>query len=166
MLSAETRQHIHIFLKESVVKVLICGSRRISDPALISQAVLQSGMSPTHIISGGARGVDRLAGEYAASNGIAFTEYLADWDKYGKRAGFMRNCVMVGMADAVIAVWDGKSPGTKHSIDYATSQGKQVFVLRPEINKSGRQITAQRIDSIKRMMGEQASAPSKLKNSK
>lgn len=118
------------------MKVLICGSRSISDPELVSQAVSQSGLRPTHIISGGARGVDRLAGEYAASNGIEFTEYLADWDRYGKRAGFMRNCVMVGTADAVIAVWDGVSPGTKHSIDYAASQGKDVFVLRPEIKKA------------------------------
>lgn len=114
------------------MKVLICGSRNLSDPVLVSQAVSQSGITPTHIISGGARGVDRLAGEYAEHNGIEFTEYLAEWDRYGKRAGFMRNCVMVGIAEAVIAIWDGESRGTKHSIDYATSQGKQVFVLRPE----------------------------------
>ncbi len=42
----------------------------------------------------------------------------------------MRNCVMVGAVDAVIAEWDGKSRGTKHSIDYATSLGKQVFVFK------------------------------------
>lgn len=110
------------------MKLLICGSRGINDPAVVSRAVEQSGIRPTQIISGGARGVDRLAGEYAASHGIAFTEYLADWEKYGKRAGFIRNCVMVGAADAVIAVWDGTSPGTKHSIEYARSCGKQVFV--------------------------------------
>lgn len=114
------------------MKVLICGSRSINDPTLVSRAVSQSGMAPTHIISGGARGVDRLAFEYASSRGIEFTEYLADWDRYGKRAGFMRNCVMVGVAQAVIAIWDGKSQGTKHSIDYATSQGKRVFVLKVE----------------------------------
>ena len=85
-------------------------------------------MSPTHVISGGARGVDRIAGEYAASKGIEFTEYLADWDKYGKRAGFIRNYVMVGAADAVIAVWDGRSAGTKQAIDSARSCGKPVFV--------------------------------------
>ncbi len=110
------------------MKVLICGSRGISDPAVVFQAVEQSGINPTHIISGGARGVDKLAGEYAASNGIEFTEYLADWDKYGKRAGFIRNYVMVGAADAVIAVWDGRSNGTKHAIDSARSCGKRVFV--------------------------------------
>lgn len=115
------------------MKVLICGSRNITDPALVSQAVSQSGITPTQIISGGARGVDRLAGEYAVSQGIGFTEYPADWDKYGKRAGFIRNYAMVGAADAVIALWDGTSPGTKHSIEFARSCGKRVFVY---LNKS------------------------------
>ena len=72
-------------------------------------------MGLTHIISDGAREVDTLARMFAQSKGIVFTEYLADWDKYGKRAGFVRNCVMVGTAEAVIAIWDGVSPGTKHS---------------------------------------------------
>ena len=110
------------------MKVLICGSRTISDSAVVLKAVAQSGIRPTHIISGGARGVDRLASQYAASRGIEFTEYLADWNKYGKRAGFVRNYVMVGAAEAVIAVWDGTSRGTKHSIEYARSCGKWVFV--------------------------------------
>jgi predicted Rossmann fold nucleotide-binding protein DprA/Smf involved in DNA uptake len=118
------------------MKVLICGSRGISEPAVVAQAVEQSGMKPTHIVSGGARGVDALARSYARSRGIEFTEYVADWDRYGKRAGFMRNCVMVGAADAVIAVWDGESPGTKHSIDYATAQGKQVFVFKTRTNRA------------------------------
>lgn len=114
------------------MKVLICGSRGFNDRAVVAQAVVQSGMAPTHIVSGGARGVDILARLYAQSNGIEFTEYTADWNKHGKRAGFLRNVTMVDVVDAVIAVWDGASRGTKHSIDYATSQGKQVFVLRPE----------------------------------
>lgn len=111
------------------MKVLICGSRNINNPALISRAVEQSGMNPIHIISGGARGVDTLARAYAKSKGMEFTEYLADWDKYGKRAGFLRNITMIGVSDAVIAIWDGESKGTKHSIDYATASGKPVFVL-------------------------------------
>lgn len=71
------------------MKVLVCGSRTVNDPAIVLQAVEQSGMDPTHNISGGARGVDRLAAEYAALRGIEFTEYPPDWDKYGKRAGFI-----------------------------------------------------------------------------
>lgn len=113
------------------MKVLICGSRGINDPATVAAAVEQSGINPTQIISGGARGVDRLANEYAASQGLEFTEYPADWDRYGKRAGFIRNYAMVGAADAVIAVWDGTSSGTKHSIELARSSGKPVFVYTP-----------------------------------
>lgn len=112
------------------MKILICGSRGINDPALVAHAIEKSGMKPTHIVSGGARGVDTLARFYAQSRGIEFSEYVADWDKYGKRAGYIRNCVMIGAVEAVIAVWDGKSPGTKHSIDYATSRGKEVFVFK------------------------------------
>jgi len=123
------------------MKVLICGSRAINDPTAVLQAIEKSGIRPTHIISGGARGVDRLAEEYAASSGIRFTEYLADWDKYGKRAGFIRNCVMIGTADAVIAVWDGESKGTKHSIEYAKSCGKQVFVYL-HTKTQGRKVAA------------------------
>lgn len=114
------------------MKVLICGSRRINDPALVAKAVAESGMSPTHIVSGGARGIDTLARLYAHSNDIEFSEYLADWKGQGRRAGFLRNITMVDTVEAVIAVWDGESRGTKHSIDYATSQGKPVFVLRHE----------------------------------
>lgn len=122
------------------MKVLVCGSRTIDDPAAISQAIEKSGLHPTHIISGGARGVDRLAEEYAAENGVEFIEYLADWDKYGKRAGFIRNYAMVGAADAVIAVWDGTSSGTKHSIELARSSGKPVFVYTP--NGKGTEVGA------------------------
>ena len=119
------------------MKVLICGSRNITDLALVSQAVSHSGIIPTHIISGGARGIDRLAYAYAVSRGIGFTEYPADWDRYGKRAGFIRNYAMVGAADAVIAVWDGTSPGTKHSIEFARSCGKPVFVYFGQKQGSG-----------------------------
>lgn len=58
------------------MKVLICGSRGINDRAVVAQAVAESGMAPTHIVSGGARGVDTLACLYAQSNGIEFTEHM------------------------------------------------------------------------------------------
>lgn len=69
------------------MKVLICGSRAINDPTAVLQAIEKSGIRPTHIISGGARGVDRLAEKYAASSGIGFTEYLADWTGTGNVPG-------------------------------------------------------------------------------
>jgi hypothetical protein len=62
----------------------------------------------------------------------------------------MRNCVMVGTADAVIAVWDGKGLGTKHSIDYATSQGKQVLCLKTGIKQGGWQINSPTLKRFRR----------------
>ena len=99
------------------MKVLICGSRNVNDPALVSQAVSQSGTIPTHIISGGARGIDKLAADYAASQGIEFTEYPADWDRYGKRAGFIRNYAMAGSpcgmveapAQSIRSIWPNRA---------------------------------------------------------
>lgn len=101
------------------MKVLICGSRNINDPALVSQAVSQSGTIPTHIISGGARGIDKLAADYAASQGIEFTEYPADWDRYGKRSAIMRwpeqpmqssPCGMVeAPAQSIRSIWPNRA---------------------------------------------------------
>lgn len=114
------------------MKVLICGSRSISDPSVVARAVGKSGIRPTHIVSGGARGVDTLARFYAETNGIEFTEYLADWDKYGKRAGFMRNCVMVGAADAVIAVWTARARAQCTRSITRYHAGKRSLYLRHE----------------------------------
>lgn len=77
------------------MKILICGSRGINDLAVVAQAVAESGMAPTHIVSGGARGVDTLARLYAQSNGIEFTEHVADWEGHGRRAGYLRNITMM-----------------------------------------------------------------------
>ena len=50
-------------------------------------------------------------------------------DKYGKRAGFIRNCEMVDCCDGVVVFWDGKSKGTKHTIDYASKRGKPCIIV-------------------------------------
>ncbi|MGD9560883.1 MAG: DUF2493 domain-containing protein [Pyrinomonadaceae bacterium] len=117
------------------MKVLVCGSRTINDPAAVSRAVEQSGIRPTQIISGGARGVDRLASEYAAAKGIEFIEYLADWDKYGKRADFVRNYAMVGAADAVIAVWAGQVPTQSMRSNWPALAGSQYLFIHPTARK-------------------------------
>ena len=121
------------------MNILIRGSRSISDPALVAQAVEKSDITPPRVVSGGARGVDTLARFDARSRGIEFTEYVADADKHGKRARYIRNCAMVAAVDAVIAVGKGKSPGTKHSIDHATSRGTRRLCSRREEKLSGGQ---------------------------
>ena len=78
------------------------------------------------IVSGGARGADSFAAEYAKNNGLALIEHPADWERYGKRAGFVRNASIWNDADFGIAFWDGKSQGTEHSFHLAKEQGKNL----------------------------------------
>ena len=76
------------------------------------------------IISGGAKGADALGELYAQENGFRIERYIAQWEKYGKRAGPIRNEEMAKNADYVICFWDGKSRGTKSMIECAKNQGK------------------------------------------
>ncbi len=81
------------------------------------------------IISGGARGIDSLAEEYADKYKIPKLILKPDYDKYGKKAPLKRDKLIIDEADEIIAIWDGNSPGTKYSIDYATSQGKIIEIF-------------------------------------
>ena len=116
-------------------KVLVCGSRGITDRFWVTYAMSKAPLDYDLIIHGGARGVDSLAGEVAQNSGIPVKVVKPDWNKHGKKAGILRNKEMVDEADAVIAIWDGKSRGTKHSIDYAHSKGKPVYVTKVEDEK-------------------------------
>lgn len=83
----------------------------------------------TEIVSGTARGADKVGEEVASALGICIKQFPADWDKHGKRAGYLRNADMADYADALLAFWDGKSKGTKHMIDLATKKGLKVKVV-------------------------------------
>lgn len=80
------------------------------------------------IISGGAIGVDSWAEEVAKEAEVPTIIFKPDWDKYGKRAGFLRNELIINEADIVIAFWDGQSKGTKHSIDLAIKAKKPIDI--------------------------------------
>lgn len=82
-----------------------------------------------HVISGGARGVDSAAVTAAKRRGLKSTVYHAEWDRYGRSAGFKRNILIVNDADKLVAFWDGKSRGTQHSIDLATKKGIPVEII-------------------------------------
>lgn len=71
------------------------------------------------IVSGAASGADILGKQYAIDRKLNYIEFPADWNKYGKRAGFIRNQEIVDSSDFVIAFWDGVSNGTKNSIELA-----------------------------------------------
>lgn len=109
------------------MKIAIVGSREFPDMDLVREFV-RSLPEDTIIISGGARGVDRVAEEEAKKLAMITEIYPADWQQYGKRAGFLRNKQIVEAADMVQAFWDGKSKGTAHSIRLAKEAGKPVQI--------------------------------------
>ena len=118
-------------------KVIIAGSRSFSNYKLLKRVCnnFLRNKRKTHnviIVSGGARGADSLGEKYSDEEGFDLEVYPAQWDKYGKRAGFRRNEQMAEVADALIAVWDGKSHGTKHMIDIMNNKNLEVRVVKYE----------------------------------
>ena len=110
-------------MEADYMKVAIVGSRGL----LVDDFddLLPSGV--TEIISGGARGIDRCAREYARRKGIPLREFLPDYARYGRGATHVRNREIVDAADCVVAVWDGQSRGTVSTMRYADRCGKAVF---------------------------------------
>jgi hypothetical protein len=83
----------------------------------------------TEIVSGGAQGADTLGRDYARLCKLPIKIFPAEWDKYGKSAGYRRNVDIINACDEVVAFWDGQSKGTKHSIDLAHKANKKVTVI-------------------------------------
>lgn len=114
------------------MKVIIAGSRWITDPRHLVKAIGDSGFQIAVVLSGTARGVDMLGEAWARSNRCPIMRFPAAWKnrdgEVDRKAGFKRNITMAEHADALIAVWDGRSPGTKHMIDTARKKGLKVFV--------------------------------------
>ena len=110
------------------MKVIVAGSRSIADIKVVTQAIEESGFEVDEVVSGTARGVDTIGEEWAKSKGIPVKKFPADWNGLGKRAGFVRNAEMADYADALVAVWDGKSRGTENMIEQAKKKGLKVYV--------------------------------------
>lgn len=110
--------------------VLIAGSRSLKNPTLVSAAVEAAGFSPiTEIVTGGAEGIDTLADQWAKDHGIDRVVMPANWKKYKRAGGYHRNERMVNYADAVIVIWDGKSNGTRHTIQIAQIRKKPIHIF-------------------------------------
>ena len=82
----------------------------------------------TEIVSGGARGIDTCAKIYAEKNGIKLTEFLPQYERFGRAAPLKRNIEIIENSDIVLAFWDGVSRGTKISIDRCKKLGKKILV--------------------------------------
>ncbi len=109
------------------MRTIIAGSRGIDSYPLVALAVVESGFRPTVVLSGTARGVDRLGEKWAELFCIPVERYRADWSA-GRGAGHARNLVMAQRAHALVALWDGKSPGTANMIATARRLGLCVYV--------------------------------------
>jgi hypothetical protein len=112
------------------MRCIIAGSRSFDDYDYMLEALWgwREGFM-SEIISGGAKGADRLGERFAKEFNIPLKIMPADWYKYGKRAGYIRNEQMADYAEVLFAFWDGKSPGTKHMIDIAYREGLIVFIV-------------------------------------
>lgn len=113
------------------MKVIIAGSRDFSDYVKLSETCdhLLKNQKEVEIVSGKARGADRLGERYATERGYKIKEFEPDWST-GKGAGYARNVEMADYADALIAFWDGKSRGTMHMINIAKNKGLKVRVIK------------------------------------
>ena len=116
-------------------RVIIAGCRNFYNYVILNERCeyfLQNKMK-THniiIVSGHATGADSLGEKFANDHSLQGELHPADWDKYGREAGPIRNAEMAEVADALIAFWDGQSHGTKSMIEIAKSKGLQVAIVR------------------------------------
>lgn len=107
------------------MKVAVVGSRGL----YIDDISFYIPSSVTEIVSGGARGVDTKARIFAEENSLKYTGFLPDYDKYGRVAPIKRNDLIVDRADMVVALWDGRSRGTKYVIDRCMKIKKSLVVF-------------------------------------
>lgn len=115
------------------MKLIIAGSRELESYRVVSKAIdefIKEHGPVTEIVSGTARGIDRLGEKYAKDHHIALRLFPANWDYFGKRAGYVRNEEMAKYADACLAVWDGKSKGTDHMIQLAQNYHLCIKVVQ------------------------------------
>ena len=109
------------------MKVAVIGSRGLTVPDLGRYLPEDT----TEIVSGGARGVDRSAAAYARAHGIPLTEFLPEYEKYGRSAPLKRNITIIEYSDLVLAFWDGTSHGTAFVIEHCRKMGRAVRIFRP-----------------------------------
>ena len=111
------------------MKTIIAGSRNITDYAIVEQAIADAEINITKVISGMAKGVDSLGELWAHRHNVGIHYCPANWNKHGKSAGYIRNAEMAQIAEALIAIWDGHSRGTKHMIDLAHKHNLVIKVF-------------------------------------
>jgi len=123
-------------------KVAVIGSRSFSDREKLYSVLTKNKPKIKLIVSGGARGADTLATQWASDYGVPYLVFPALWRDpetlaFDRGAGFRRNRLIVEYADHVIAFWDGVSGGTQNSIDIAKELNKPVTIISFESVEKG-----------------------------
>lgn len=125
-------------------RVIIAGSRGFNDWLLMWE-FLERKIEPfifftladkvTEIVSGTANGADKLGERYAKAKGLPVKRFPADWNRYGKAAGHIRNKRMAEYADACVVFWDGESRGAKNMIDCARELNVPTMVVKYKVRR-------------------------------
>ena len=120
---------------KSSKRVVIAGGRGFSDYTRLCSLMNSYPNEIECVVSGGARGGDKLGAKWAKLRNIEVKEFIPDWDGLGKRAGFVRNAEMADYANeddrgVLVCFWNETSKGTKHMIDYCTKKGMEVHVFK------------------------------------
>lgn len=116
------------------MKIIVAGGREFKDKDLVFKTLdnFLECDDIIEIVSGTARGADTFGEEWAKKNNKQIHYFTPDWDKFSKRAGFIRNEEMAKFGDALIAFWDGESKGTKHMIELAYKYKILVKIIKYE----------------------------------
>jgi hypothetical protein len=112
------------------MKTIIAGSRTIKDFGVVCNATLKSGFEITEVVCGMAEGVDKLGRKWAIDASIPVKEFPADWAKFGRAAGLIRNVEMAHYAEALILVWNGVSRGSAHMLLTAQKLGLKIYEVK------------------------------------
>ena len=112
------------------MKVIVAGSRSIEEFSIVDEILnsIKKTVNISKVISGTARGVDKLGEKWAKENHIQIEHYPADWNKYGKSAGYRRNAEMAVMGDLLVCIWDGESRGSQHMYDCMVQLKKPTYL--------------------------------------
>lgn len=113
------------------MKTIIAGSRTIIEMRSVVKAITQSGFNISEVVCGEANGIDTLGKVWARHSGIPVKSFRPNWypqGRYNKLAGFERNEEMGDYADALVAIWDGYSGGTRHMFEYMKKLNKPYYI--------------------------------------
>jgi hypothetical protein len=112
-------------------KVIVAGSRTFDNYELLKNTMQELyPLTDVEVICGGARGADSLGAIWAGYHKTNIHMFPADWDAYGKKAGYIRNREMGRFADEAVVFWDGQSKGTQHMINIMHDLGKPIHIIK------------------------------------